>query len=61
LRDRRWLTDKTVFTAFEQFIVTPAFVGPEQAGLDGLDIDTRTDNPSVGRVALSTSYMPSPI
>jgi serine/threonine protein kinase len=35
------LTDKTVFTAFEQFIGTPAYMSPEQAKLSGLDIDTR--------------------
>src|SRR5215471_6711299 len=42
------LTDKTVFTAFEQFIGTPAYMSPEQAKLSGLDIDTRTDIYSLG-------------
>lgn len=42
------LTDKTLFTAFEQFIGTPAYVSPEQARLSGLDIDTRTDIYSLG-------------
>ena len=37
------LTDKTVFTAFEQFIGTPAYISPEQAEMSGLDIDTRSD------------------
>src|SRR5213082_896829 len=37
------LTDKTVFTAFEQFIGTPAYMSPEQATLAALEIDTRTD------------------
>jgi len=42
------LTDKTVFTAFEQFIGTPAYMSPEQANFSGLDVDTRTDIYSLG-------------
>jgi WD40 repeat protein len=42
------LTDKTVFTAFEQFIGTPAYMSPEQAEMTSLDIDTRTDIYSLG-------------
>jgi WD40 repeat protein len=42
------LTDKTVFTAFEQFIGTPVYMSPEQAEMSGLDIDTRSDIYSLG-------------
>jgi serine/threonine protein kinase len=43
-----WLTDKTVFTAFHQFIGTPAYMCPEQAEMSGLDMDTRSDIYSLG-------------
>jgi tetratricopeptide (TPR) repeat protein len=42
------LTDHTLFTAFEQFIGTPAYMSPEQAAMDSNDIDTRTDIYSLG-------------
>jgi serine/threonine protein kinase len=42
------LTDKTIYTAFEQFIGTPAYMSPEQAGMTSLDIDTRSDIYSLG-------------
>src|ERR1039457_6042803 len=42
------LTDKTVFTAFEQFMGTPAYMSPEQAEMSELGIDTRSDIYSLG-------------
>jgi len=42
------LTDKTVFTQFQQFIGTPAYMSPEQTSLSGLDVDTRSDIYSLG-------------
>jgi WD40 repeat protein/serine/threonine protein kinase len=42
------LTAKTIYTQFNQFIGTPAYMSPEQAEMSGLDIDTRSDIYSLG-------------
>jgi len=42
------LTDKTLFTAFDMMIGTPAYMSPEQAALSSVDVDTRSDIYSLG-------------
>ena len=42
------LTNKTIYTRFMQLIGTPMYMSPEQAEMNSLDVDTRSDVYSLG-------------
>ena len=55
------LTDKTLFTAFEMLIGTPAYMSPEQAALTNADVDTRSDIYSLGVLLYEISTGSTPL
>ncbi|MEZ4650950.1 MAG: serine/threonine-protein kinase [Candidatus Eisenbacteria bacterium] len=44
------LTEETVFTELGVLIGTPEYMSPEQTGMSGLDVDTRTDVYALGSI-----------
>ena len=54
------LTDKTLVTGFGNIVGTLEYMSPEQAEINQLDIDTRSDIYSLGVLALRTSAGSTP-
>jgi len=52
------LTEGSLVTGFAQWIGTPAYMSPEQAGQSSNDIDTRSDIYSLGRGPVRAALRP---